>query len=360
MKKVLYGLFGVCMLAVFIGTAWYLYQKSQKPPVIFKMASPEIIDIEKVTVASGTIVPRQEIEIKPQVPGIIDEIYVQPGEYVQKGTRLAKIRIVPNLVSLNEAENRLDKARIHYNDTKQELARRESLYKKQLISQSDYTNYKIDFETARADLNAAQNNLKLVKEGVAKQESAENNTLVESTVDGMLLDIPVKEGATVIETNSYNEGTTIATVADMGELVFEGYIDESEVGKLREGMELNLTIGALENQIFHAVLEYISPKGEIEQDNAVQFQIKAAVELKDGIFIRAGYSANGKIVLEKKEQVLTLKESLILYDRNQQPYVEVNTGEQQFEKQSVELGLSDGIHVEVLSGIKKTDRVKIP
>jgi HlyD family secretion protein len=359
-KKIFYILFGLVIVALFVGTTGYLYQQSQKRPVIFETASPVIGDIEQVTVASGTIVPRKEIKIKPLVAGIIDEIRVQPGEIVQKGTVLAKIQIVPNLEKLNEAENRLNKARIHYNDVKQELDRQQKLYEKQLISQSDFKRYQIQVQTAQTDLEAAQNNLRLVKEGVARQDTAENNTLVESTVNGMILEVPVEEGTTVVETSAFNEGTTIAVVADMNALVFEGKIDESEVGKLQEGMELNLTIGAIEGQEFKATLEYIAPKGNKEGDGAVQFQIKAAVKPEKEVLIRAGYSANAKIVLAKKEKVLTLLESLILYDKEQQPYVEVEVGEQQFERRDLELGLSDGINVEILSGITLDDKIKKP
>jgi HlyD family secretion protein len=360
MKKFVYGFFSLLIFVLFTGTTWFLYQKSQEPPVVYKTASPVIADIEQVTVASGTIVPRKEIEIKPQVPGILEKIYVEPGDTIKTGAIVAKIRIVPNLVSLNEAENRLKKARIQYTDAKQELERQEQLYKQQLISDSEFKRYQIKFQTTQADLDAAQNNLKLIKEGVAEKESMENNTLIESTVDGIVLDIPVKEGATVIETNSFNAGTTVATVADMSQLIFEGNIDESEVGKLREGMELNLTIGALEGHIFNARLEYIAPKGKQEQDGAVQFQIKASVEPKHDVLIRAGYSANGKIVLAKRENVLTLRESLILYDEESNPYVEVQTGDQQFTKTPITLGLSDGIHVEILSGVTQSDRIKLP
>jgi HlyD family secretion protein len=360
MKKILYGFFVLLILALFIGTTGYLYQKSQKPPTIFETISPVIGDIQKVTVASGTIVPRKEIEIKPQVAGIIDEIYVQPGETVQKGTVLAKIRIVLNLEKLNEAENRLNRADIQYMDAKQQLERQQKLFEKQLISQSEFKRYQIQLQTAQTDLEAARNNLQLVKEGVTKQSNAENNTLVESTVDGLILEIPVKEGTTVVETSAFNEGTTIATIADMSALVFEGKIDESEVGKLQEGMELQLTIGAIEGKTFKATLEHIAPKGSKEQDGAVQFQIKAAVEPEEGVLIRAGYSANAKIVLAKKEKVLTLPESVIIYDKNQQPYVEVEVDEQQFEKRNVELGLSDGISVEILSGVTEKDHIKKP
>lgn len=357
-KKIFYTILALLIIVLFTGTTWFLYQKSQEPPVVFNTVSPVIGDIEQVTVASGTIVPRKEVTIKPQVAGIIEEIYVEPGNEVKKGTILAKIRIVPNLVNLNEAENRLNKARIQYKDAQQELERQEQLYKQQLIPESDFKKYQLRFQTARADLTAAQNNVKLIKEGVAKRESNGNNTLVESTVDGMILDIPVKEGATVVETNSFNEGTTIGIIADMSALIFEGNIDESEVGKLREGMEINLTIGAIENETFKATLEYIAPKGKREQNGAVQFQIKAAVEPKDGVLIRAGYSANGKIVLVRKEGVLTIKESFISYDKDQQPYVEVEIADQQFEKRSIELGLSDGRNVEILSGITINDKIK--
>ena len=358
LKKIFYVLFGICILALFAGTTWFLYQKSQEVPVIFKTLSPEIRDIEQVTVASGSIVPRKEVAIKPQIGGIIDEIYVEAGDEVQRGSVLAKIRVVPNLVSLNEAETRLKKANIQYKDAQQEMERQEHLYKQRLISEVDFKRYQLSFQNARADLDAAQKNLKLIKDGVAKKAAGQNHTSVESTVDGMVLDIPVKEGTTVVETNSFNEGTSIAVIADMGSLVFEGNIDESEVGRLQEGMEINLTIGALEDEQFKAVLEYIAPKGVKENDGAVQFQIKAAVEAKEGVMIRAGYSANGKIVLQRREQVLSLEEAAIAYDKEQKPYVEIEVAEQQFEKRPLELGLSDGIYIEILSGLTLNDNVK--
>ena len=359
-KKILYVIIFFIILGLFAGTTFYLYQKSQAAPIIYQTDAPTMGDIEKVTVAGGTILPRKEIEIKPQISGVLDEILVDPGDYVHKGDVLAKLRIMPKLVELNEAENRLVKANIRYTDVRQELARQEELYKKKLIAQSAYKRYQVDFKTASADLEAAQNNLKLLKEGVAAQESAENNTLIQPTVDGTVLEIPVKEGDTVVETNTFNAGTTIAIIADMSALVFEGTIDEAEVGKLHEGMELQLTIGALEDIDFKAVLEYISPKGMQEQQGAVQFKIKAAVEQQEGVMIRAGYSANAKIVLDKRENVLTLQEGLILYDKEQQPYVELEVAEQQYERRDLELGLSDGINVEIMAGLTLDDRVKQP
>lgn len=357
-KKILYILFGMLIMTLFVGTTGYLYSKSQEPPVMFEIESPVIGDIQTITVASGTIVPRKEVEIKPQVPGILEEIYVQPGEEVQKDTELAKIRIVPNLVALNEAKNRLNKASILYTDAKQELARQKTLYTQQLISEVEYKRFQVTFKTAAADLETAQKHVQLIKEGVVKQESASNNTLIKSTVAGTVLEIPVKAGDTVVEANGFSPGTTIALIADMSALVFEGMIDESEVGKLREGMKLYLTVGAIAEQEFQARLEYIAPKGNRDRDGAVQFQFKAALEPEDGVLLRSGYSANAKIVLANKADILTLSESLILYDQEQQPYVDIEIGEQIFEKRNVELGVSNGIRVEIVSGLTATDKVK--
>ena len=358
-KKIFYTLLVLLFLTLFVGTGWFLYQKSQKPPVIFSTSSPVIGNIEQVTVASGTIVPRKEVAIKPKISGIINEIRVNAGDVVKKGDVIAKIRLVPNLVNLNEAENRLEKANIQYDNAQKELERQRRMFRQKLVPEKEFNRYELEFENANADLQAAKKNLTLLKEGVAKKESKENSTFVESTVDGMILDIPVKEGATVVETNSNNDGTTVATVADMSSLVFEGTIDESEVGKLHEEMEINLTIGAIEKETFRATLEYIAPKGQKEANgSAVKFQIKAAVEPKEGVVIRAGYSANGKIVLARRENVLTVKEGLIQYDDEQKPFVEIETAPQQFEKRAVELGLSDGINAEIVSGLTEKDKIK--
>ncbi|MCP4398044.1 MAG: efflux RND transporter periplasmic adaptor subunit [bacterium] len=357
-KKIIYIVFGMSIMCLFAGTAGYLYYKSQDPPVVFETESPIVGDIQSITVASGTIVPRKEIQIKPQVPGIVEEIYVQSGEKVQRGAALAKIRIVPDLVNLNEAENRLKKAGIAYADVKQELERQERLYKEQLISQVEFKRCQVKLKTVAADLQAAQNHIQLLKEGASKQGSVANNTLIQSTVDGTVLDIPVKEGDTVVEANAFNAGTTLAVIADMSALVFEGFIDESDVGKLHEGMKLYLSIGAIPEQECKATLEYIAPKGTKERDRAVQFQFKAAVEPEEGIRLRSGYSANAKIILSRKSSILTLSESLIMYDDKQRPYVEVEIDEQIFERKNLELGLSDGLSVEIVSGITVSDRVK--
>lgn len=348
----------VVILAVFAGTLAFLYQKSVERPVVFQTATPVVTDIVKKAVATGTIVPRKEIEIKPQLSGVIEKINVHPGQTVKQGDPIAKVKVIPNMVSLNQAESRLNKARIELKDTKMSYDRWGKLIDKGIIAESEFQKYELAYSKAREELAAAETNLQLIKEGIAKSREGDTNTIIRSTIDGMVLDIPVEEGNFVIETNTYNAGTTIALVADMGEMIFEGQVDETDVGKIRPGMDLILTIGAIENEKFNARLEYIAPKG-VEDKGAVQFEIKANVQLKPDRFLRAGYSANADIVLERRDNVLALNEGVLQFE-NGSPYVEIETAPQQFEKRSIEVGLSDGIHIEIVSGLSPTDRLKVP
>ena len=313
--------------------------------------------IIKKAVATGAIVPRKEIEIKPQVSGVIKKIHVEAGDRVNEGDLLAKVEIIPDLVNLNKAESRLKIARIQLTDTKKSCDRRRKLFKKGIIAESELQQYEVAYDSAREELIAAETNLELVKEGIAKTMGTTTNTLIRSTIDGMVLDVPVEVGDFVIETNNFNAGTTIASVADMGEMIFEGQVDESEVGKIKPGMALMLTVGAIENETFDATLEYIAPKG-VEEKGAIQFEIRANVKLKQSHFLRAGYSANADIVLNRRDNVLAINESLLQFDGHK-PFVEVATGSQQFEKRSIQTGLSDGINIEVISGLDKTDKIKI-
>jgi HlyD family secretion protein len=348
---------GLLILVVFAGTLAFLYNKSRKKTVVYKTASPMVTAIIKKAVATGSIVPRKEIEIKPQVSGVVKKIHVEAGDRVREGDLLAKVEIIPNLVNLNQAESRLKMARIQLEDTKKSCDRRRKLYKKGIIAESELQQYEVAYNSAQEELVAAETNLELVKEGIAKTMGPTTNTLIRSTIDGMVLDVPVEVGNFVIETNNFNAGTTIASVADMGEMVFEGQVDESEVGKIKPGMDLILTVGAIENETFSAKLEYISPKG-VEEKGAIQFEIKANVKLKESLFLRAGYSANADIVLDRKDNVLAISESLLQFE-GEKPFVEVATGPQQFEKRSIQTGLSDGINIEIISGLKKEDKVKI-
>jgi HlyD family secretion protein len=358
MKVFLRVLLVLIVLGVFGYTLYFLYSKSIEKDVLYETEQPAFRTIIKKTVATGAVIPRKEIDIKPRVSGIIDELYVEPGEIVKRGDRIAKVKIIPNMVSLNSAESRVDKAKIQYKNAKIDYDRNKKLYNDGVIALAEFQQYELVYENAKEELETAEDNLELIKEGVTKRSGSATNTIILATIDGMVLDVPVEVGNSVIESNTFNEGTTIASVADMGEMIFEGKVDESEVGKIKEGMDLILTIGALENEVFEAKLEYISPKG-VEENGAIQFEIKAAIDLKKDVFIRAGYSANADIVLERKDSVLSVPESLIMFERGK-TYLEIEQSEQEFEKREVETGLSDGIFIEIVNGLNQDEEIKNP
>ncbi len=357
MKRVIFIIAAFLILALLGYTLYFLYGKSQEKPVSYNTERPTVANIIRKTVATGSVIPRKEIEIKPVVSGIINEIYVQPGQEVKVGDLLARIKVIPDMVTLNNAENRLERAQIALDNAMIDYERSKKLYEDKVISYADFQPLDLARRNSLAELDGAEDALKIIKEGVSKRNSAAANTLIRSTISGMVLVVPVEVGNSVIEVNNFNEGTSIATIADMSDLIFEGKVDESEVGKLKEGMSLILTIGAIENEEFKAVLEYIAPKG-VEENGAIQFEIKAAVDLRDNQFIRAGYSANANVVLDRRDNVLSISESLVQYEGDSIAYVEVAIGEQRFERRNVRLGLSDGIRVEVLDGVKEGEDIK--
>ncbi len=357
MKKVLRILGIIVLVGIFGGTMYFLYDKSKDKPDVFETKNPFISNVLLKTVATGSVVPRFEIEIKPQVSGIIDELFVEAGDRITKGQVVARIKIIPDMVTLNSAETRLNRAKINYEDAKVDYDRQQKLFDKKVVSYVEFKDAKLDYDSSKEELTAAENNLELIKNGVTKKAKSATNTLVRSTIDGMVLDVPVEEGNSVIQANTFNDGTTIASVADMKDIIFEGMVDETEVGKISEGMLIELEIGAIDKEKFEAKLEYISPKG-VEENGAIQFEIKANVSLKEGQFIRAGYSANASIVLERKDSVMVIPEGLLKFT-NDSSYVEIQLEEEQtFEKRFVTTGLSDGINIEITEGLKKEDKVK--
>ncbi len=359
MKRIVTVLIGIVLLSGFAGTIYYLYSKSEEQPVTFATESPHVATIVKKTVATGAVIPRKEVEIKPQVSGIVSEVLVEPGDIVKDGDLIARIRIIPNMVTLNEAENRVNQARISLENAEIDLERNRRLLEEGVVARFDLQRIELAHDTAREELETAINNLELIKKGTRARASGETtNTLVRATISGMVLEVPLEEGDFVIESNTFNDGTTIASIADMDELIFEGKVDESEVGKLRTGMDLLLTIGAIENERFEATLEHIAPKG-IEENGAIQFEIRAALRLEDNLFVRANYSANADIVLDRRDEVLAINEALLQFDGDR-PYVEVETSPQVFERRDVETGLSDGINIEIVSGLAETDVIKNP
>ncbi len=356
-KKILRTIFFSIFGLIFIWTIFFLYQKSQPKKIEFKVESPEIKDISEKTIATGSVIPRKEIEIKPQgVSGIIEQIFVKPGEMIKKGDKIARIKIIPDMINLNAAESRVNRSKIAYEDVKKDYSRDKELLGKEVISEEEFRKTKVRYFDSLEELNSAENNLQLIKEGVTKKSASTTNTIIRSTIDGMILDVPVKEGYSVIQSNTFNAGTTVALVADMGEMIFQGKIDETEVARLKEGMNFELTIGAFPDDQFIAELEYVAPKG-VEESGAVKFEIKASLELKKNMFIRSGYSANAEIVLEKKDEVMVINEKYVTF-KGDSAFVDIQVAPQEFEKRYIKTGLSDGINIEVKSGLKKTDKIK--
>lgn len=358
MIRRLIPLFVACLVVAAFGyTLYYLYQKSKPVPVVYQTALPEVRDIVKKTVATGALVPRKEIAIKPRVSGVIAKLFVVAGDRVKEHALLARIQIIPDVVRVNQADAALRTAQLNQASAKREFERAQSLKADNLMSDVDFARQELSFRLRQEELDTAETNLQLVRVGASKKVSQVSN-LVYSTVSGMVLEIPVKEGGSVIEANTFNEGTTIALVADMSDMIFLGRVDESEVGTLKDAMPVSILVGALGEERFEGVLEYIAPKGK-EKDGTVEFEVRATVKLKATTFLRANYSANADIILSRRDHALSINEAWVKFE-GPKAFVEVETSPQHFEKRAVELGLSDGIWVEVKSGVDARTRIKKP
>lgn len=353
-------IFSLIFIAVtFIGAMYYLYSKNAQDPVVYKTEKPSKQTIIKQTVATGSILPLEEVLIKPNISGVIEEVYVEGGDILKANDLIAKIRVIPNLSALNSAKNNIKRAKISLDDEKRNYDRQKSLFEKGVISKQDIEKIELTYKQALQAYNAANQNYDIVKTGSTRGLGSSANTLIRSTINGMVLDVPVEVGNQVIESNTFNEGTTIAALADVNNLIFEGKVDESEVGKIKEGLPLDITVGAIENKTFKAVLDYIAPKGKLE-NGAIQFEIKGTLKKQDTTFIRVGLSANASIILARADSVLSIKEALVQFDsKTKEPFVEVKTGEQQFERKDIDLGVSDGINVQVKDGITSDDEIKV-
>lgn len=361
MKKYLKIILAALVALMFVGTFVFLYMKSKPQPVVYDEFTVKTADISKTTVVTGTIEPRDEVEVKPQISGIITEIYKEAGDKVEAGEVIAKVKVIPDMGQLSSAESRVRLADINLRQAEVNLDREKQLYEKQLVSAEEYDNVRQAYDQAREEKLAAVDALEVVRDGVSSSNASASSTLIRSTISGLILDVPVKVGNSVILSNTFNDGTTIATVADMGDLIFKGNIDETEVGRLVTGMAMKITIGALENLKFDASLEYISPKAT-DNNGANQFEIKAAVSVPQGCDIRSGYSANAEIELESAKGVLAVPESAIEFSgEDTYVYVVKGTGEEKtYERRKVVTGLSDGINIEIKSGLKKGEKVRGP
>lgn len=347
---------------VFVGTFVFLYIKSRPQPVVYDEFAPKQMDIRKTTVITGKIEPRNEVNIKPQISGIISEILKEAGQTVTVGEVIAKVKVIPEMGQLSSAQSRVRLANINERQARTDYEREKTLYDKGLVSADEYDKIAQAWRQTREEVAAAQDNLEVVRNGVSRSNASESSTLIRSTVTGLILDVPVKVGNSVILSNTFNDGTTIATVANMNDLIFRGNIDETEVGRLNTGMSMKITIGALQNLKFDARLEYISPKAT-DQNGANQFEIKAAVNLPtSGEQIRSGYSANAEIVLAEARHVMSVPESAIEFEGdNTFVYIVKGTGKDKtYEHRKVVTGLSDGLNIEIKSGLRMNERVRGP
>ena len=359
MKKSVTIVILVVLLITFSSAMYYLYQKNAEDPVVYETETPSTQTIIKKTVATGSILPLEEVLIKPNISGVIEEVFVEGGDLVKAGDLIARIKVVPNLTALNDARNAIQEAKINLDDQNRNYNRQKNLFDKGVISRVDLESAQVSLDQAKQTYAAANRRYDIVRTGTTSGFGSAANTQIRSTVSGMVLEVPVEVGNQVIESNTFNEGTTIATIADVGKMIFEGKVDESEVGKIKENLPLEITVGAIEDHVFEAVLDYIAPKGKVE-NGAIQFEIKGTLKKQDSVFIRAGLSANASIILDRADSVLALKEALVQFDPDtKKPFVEVATGDQEFERRDVELGISDGIYVEVKSGIGTDDKIKI-
>ena len=358
-KKILRIVLLTLVGAAVIGTFYFLWKKAQPVITVYEIVTPANDTIQTKTVATGNVEPRYEVLIKPQISGIISELTKEAGQMIKEGEIIAKIKVIPEMVQLNSAESRVNVANISLKQVEEVYQRDEQLFQSGVIAKEDFEASKSNYLKAKEERDNAQSALEIIRDGIAKNSKVASTTQIRSTITGMILDVPVKVGNSVIQSNNFNDGTTIATVANMNDMIFRGNVDETEIGRIHEGMPIKLTVGAMESATFEAMLEYVSPKG-VEKNGAIQFEIKAAVTIPDQTFIRAGYSANAEIVLKRAENVLAIPESCVEFSGDSAfvQIVKQEIPEQKFEKKHVKTGLSDGIKIEITEGLTVADKIR--
>ena len=357
MKKVLKISLGVLFLLILCGTFAFLWHKTRPVKEVYQIVVPRTDTIEKRAVATGKVEPRDEVLIKPQISGIISEIYKEAGEQVRQGEVIAKVKVIPEMATLNSAESRVNVAKISLEQTRRDFDRVKELYGSGVISKEEFETSQTALSKAEEEMQNAKDNLEIVQNGIASRNAELSNTQIRSTI----LDVPVKVGNSVIQSNTFNDGTTIASIADLNDMIFRGKVDETEVGRLREGMPVKLTIGALQDVALNAVLEYIAPKGA-EENGVIMFEIKASTQIPQDLFVRAGYSANAEIVTDRRTGVLTVPESAVEFEGDK-TFVNLLTSDstatdQTFERREVKLGLSNGVDVEVTEGLSGGEKLR--
>ena len=359
MKKYFKFIVAALVILIFIGTFVFLYVKSMPQEVVYEELTPQKMDINRTTILTGKIESRNEVNIKPQISGIITELYKEAGDVVQAGDIIAKVKVIPDMGQLSSAQSRVRLADVNLAQAEIDFQREKELFEKKLVSADEYEKIRQTYQQAKEEKSAAIDALQVVRDGVSSNNANESSTLVRSTISGIILDIPVKVGNSVILSNNFNDGTTIATVADMGNLIFRGNVDETEVGLLSVGMSMKISIGALENLNFNAQLEYISPKA-VENNGANQFEIKAAVNVPAGNKVRSGYSATAEITLKSAKNVIAIPESAVEFSNGKAfVYVVKNSDKgKEYEKREVTIGISDGINIEIKKGLTLNEKVR--
>ena len=358
MNKTVKIILGIVVLILLVYVLKYFKDSNAKEVVDYKTELPLYSTLDTKTVATGKLNPEEEIELKPQISGIVDQIFVEEGDLVRKGDLIAKIRVVPNEQALGSAKSRINTARLSFENAQTLFNRNKTLFQKGVISKQDFENSELSLNQAKESYNQSKDNYQIIKQGSLSGGSSANTTIV-AQIPGTILEIPVREGDQVIQSNNFNAGTTIATIADMSKMIFEGKVDESEVGKLEEGKDIKVILGAINEKEFPAVLTFVAPKG-VEENGAVQFTIKADVSIEASTKIRAGYSANAEIEIESKDSILVIKEALLQFNRiTEKPFVELLEENGTFKKKNIEIGLSDGINVEIIDGVEEGDKIKV-
>ena len=358
MNKTVKIILGSAVLIALIYVLKYFKDSNAKDVVEYKTESPFYTTIDSKIVATGKLNPEEEIELKPQISGIIDQIFVEEGDLVKKGDLIARIRVVPNEQAMVSAKSRINSLKLSLNNSQTVFNRNKVLFEKGVISRQDFESSELSYSQSKENYDQSKDDYKIIKQGSLSGGSSANTTII-AQIPGTILEIPVREGDQVIQSNNFNAGTTIATVADMSKMIFEGKVDESEVGKLEEGKQIIVVLGAINEKEFPAVLTFVAPKG-IEQNGAVQFTIKADVDINSTTKIRAGYSANAEIEQESKDSILVIKEALLQFNRiTEKPFVEFLKEDGRFQVKNVEIGISDGINVEIIEGVSEGDEIKV-
>jgi len=362
MKKEL-KIIGLCLLALFVGyTLYYLWQQSQPKPTVYELVSIEQRTIVKRTTIAGSMEARRQVSVKPQVTGIISRLLVEPGDKVKAGDVIATVRIIPDMAQLNEAKSRVEAARITLSEVQREYDRTNDLYKDGVVSREDFEKMTTRLASARESVTAAESQVQVISRGQSARSGNVSVTQLRSSITGVVLSVPVEVGASVSGTSAFTEGTTVAKVADMNEIIFRGFIDETEVAQLRLGTDIELHLGSMQDVTIPAKLNYISPEGQM-QNGAKMFEVKANASIPADVTIRSGYSANASIVLGTAQNVLSCNETAISFE-NGKPYVYVLTSSpddianQKFERRAVSIGLSDGLFIELKGGVKSGELLR--